>query len=358
MAQEKPASITDIAKKAGVSATTVSRVLNDTKGEIQISEKTRQLVLTTATRLGYQRNPFASALRTSRTGIVGAVSPNLGGTYFSILGHHLQVAAKKLEIELLIGATQTEASGIAGQLSILQSQIFDGVLFLGNHPYHQMLLSGESHFNKPCVHVMAEVGAALPLIGVNNELGTTRALDHLIALGHTQIAFIGSPAVHHDRRQLAAYQAYFKQHNMPFHPELISDLDQMPYTPEVPSFRDKIRQLVALHAYRLLSQETLRPTAIVCASDGYAAEPLKAAYRLGLRVPEDLSIVGYGDQHEALITFPELTTVRIPNQEIAEAALKLLTELIETPNLERLYRTQVLADPELVIRQSTARVPV
>lgn len=131
----------------------------------------------------------------------------------------------------------------------------------------------------------------------------------------------------------------------------------MPYTPEVPFFRDKIRQVVALHADRLLSQETRRPTAILCASDEYAAFRASAAYRLGLRVPEDISIVGYGDQHEALITFPELTTVRIPNRAIAEAALKLLTELIEAPHLERLQQTQILADPELIIRQSTTSVP-
>lgn len=357
MAHDRRISITDIAKKAGVSATTVSRVLNDTKGEIKISEKTRTVVLETATRLGYQRNPFASALRTSRTGIVGAVSPNLGGTYFSILGHDLQVAAQRLGIELLIGATQTEANGIAGQLSILQSQIFDGILFLGDHPYRQKLLSRESHFHKPHVHVMAEAGVAFPLVGVNYALGMTLALDHLVALEHTKIAFIGSPARHSDRKQLEAYLKYFQQHDMPLHQELVSDLDQTPYTPEVPTFRDKIRQVVALHAYHLLSQEKVRPTAIVCASDGYAAETVKAAYRLGLGVPEDISIVGYGDQHEAVIAFPELTTVRIPNQEIAEAALKLLSELIEHPTSDHLHQTQILTDPELVVRQSTSKAP-
>lgn len=357
MAHDRRISITDIAKKAGVSATTVSRVLNDTKGEIKISEKTRTVVLETATRLGYQRNPFASALRTSRTGIVGAVSPNLGGTYFSILGHDLQVAAQRLGIELLIGATQTEANGIAGQLSILQSQIFDGILFLGDHPYRQKLLSRESHFHKPHVHVMAETGSALPLIGVDNKLGMILALDHLVALGHTRIGFIGSPARYSDRAQLETYLAYFQQHSLPFYPGLVSDLEQIPYTPEAPSFREKTRRVVAIHASRLLSQTQPRPTAIVCASDGYAAETLKAAYRVGLRAPEDISIIGYGDQHEALITFPELTTVRIPNQVIAEAALVLLTELIETPDSDHLRRTQTLAVPELIIRQSTAKAP-
>jgi LacI family transcriptional regulator len=357
MSQEKRASITDIAKKAGVSATTVSRVLNDTKGEIQISEKTRQLVLDTATHLGYRRNPFASALRTSRTGIVGAVSPNLGGTYFSILGQHLQGVAQQMGIELLIGAMQTEADGIAGQLSILQSQIFDGVLFLGDPAYRKVLLSHETHFSKPYVHVMAETGLALPLVGVNNALGITLALDHLVALGHTRIAFIGSPARHSDRKQHEAYKDCLRLHDLPYHQELVSDLDQLPYTPEAPSFREKIRQTVILHATRLLSQTVIKPTAILCASDGYAAETLKAAYRLGMRVPEDVSIIGYGDQHEALITFPELTTVRIPNQVIAEAALKLLAELIEDPESEDLLKTQILADPELVIRQSTVSPP-
>jgi len=350
---QKPVSITDIARKVGVSTTTVSRVLNDAKGDIPISAKTRKLVLETASRLGYQRNPFASALRTSRSGIVGAVSPNVSGTYVSVLGHHLQLAAHKLGIELLIGSTRVESEKIAGQLSILQSQIFDGVLFLCDHPYHQKLLNHEARFSKPYVHVMSESEQAAPVVAVDNEIGVALALDHLTELGHTRIAFIGSPAWPGDRQRMRVYKAYLQAHGLPFHEELVSDLGQIPYTPEMTNFVEQIRHAATEHAYRLVAQKH-RPTAIFCASDGYAADVLKAVYRLGLRVPDDISIVGYGDQHEALITYPELTTVRIPNDVIAEAALKLLMDLIEDPESEHLLQTRIYVAPELIIRNSTA----
>jgi DNA-binding LacI/PurR family transcriptional regulator len=353
MTPERQVNISDIARAAGVSSTTVSRVLNATQGEIRISEKTRQHVLEVATRMGYQRNPFATALRTSRTGIVGAMNPNMSGTYMSILGHHLQVAAQSLGIELLIGAPQTDDESIAGQLSILQSQIFDGVLFWGDVSNYQMLLNREARFSKPHVYVVPGSGVVRPLVGTDNTAGVNLALDHLTALGHTRIAFIGNPAWLFDRERMEAYKQYLCDKNLPSSESYLADLGNVLYTPEDFSSWKRIRDIAGSYAQRLMEHQDERPTAIVCASDGYAADTLKALYRLGLRVPEDVSVVGYGDQHEATITYPELTTVRIPNQEIAEIALKLLVELIEQPDSQQLLQTRILTSPDLVVRQST-----
>ena len=303
--------------------------------------------------MGYQRNPFASALRTNRTGIVGAVNPNVSGTYMSILGHHLQLAAQKLGIELLIGTPQTDDEGIASQLSILQGQIFDGVLFLGDLSNFQVLLANASHFGKPHVFVVPGSGGASPLVGTDNVIGVNLALEHLTALGHTRIAFIGNPAWLYDEERVEAYKQYLHKNSIPYRESYLADLENTLYTPEDLSSWRKIRGIAESHAHRLMENREERPTAILCASDGYAADAIKALYRLGLRVPEDVSIVGYGDQHEAKITYPELTTVRIPNQEIAEIALKLLVDLIEQPDSTQLLQTRILVNPELIIRQST-----
>ena len=149
MRQGNSVSITDIAEAAGVSVTTVSRVLNNKQGDIRISDKTRQRVQKVADELGYQRNPLASALRSNRTGIIGAINRAVSGTYMSLLAHQIQLVAQERDIELFVGAPRENSAAIAGQLSVLQSHLFDGALFLGDLASYQAF-----DFGMPHVHVV------------------------------------------------------------------------------------------------------------------------------------------------------------------------------------------------------------
>ena len=94
------------------------------------------------------------------------------------------------------------------------------------------------------------------------------------------------------------------------------------------------------------------PTAIFCTNDGFGAGAIKALYRTGIRVPDDISVVGYGNHHDARIIYPELTTVNLPNRRMADAALDLLLKIIDEPDNSELRALKQLCEPELVIRES------
>ncbi len=338
--------ITDIAAAAGVSATTVSRVLNNKQGNIRISEKTREHVHEVANKLGYQRNPLASALRSNRTGIIGAINRAVSGTYMSRLAHHIQLVAQSRNIELFVGAPRENSDAIAGQLSVLQSHLFDGVLFLGDLASYQT-----SDFALPLVHVVPGNEELLPLVTVDEAQGVKLALDYLTQLGHTKIACLGSPAWPWDGRRVQFYSAYMAEHLNPKLAHII-DLNHIPY-PANSALETDVSDTVLEHVQQAIEGPS-PPTALFCTNDGFGANAIKALYRLGLRVPENVSVVGYGNHHDANIIYPELTTVHIPNQQLADVALDLLLRIIKDPENTELRGQRLLCEPALVIRQSTS----
>ncbi len=180
MSRKNSVSITDIAEAASVSATTVSRVLNNKQGDIRISQNTRDLVHEVADKLGYQRNPLASALRSNRTGIIGAINRAVSGAYMSHLAHHIQLVAQSRNIELFVGAPRENSDAIASQLSVLQSHLFDCVLFLGDLASYQAFDFALLH-----VHVVPGNEQLLSPVTVDEAQGVKLALGYLSQLGHT-----------------------------------------------------------------------------------------------------------------------------------------------------------------------------
>ena len=341
--------IVDIAEAAGVSVTTVSRALNNKEGEIRISEQTIQRIHKIADELGYQRNPFATALRTNRTGLVGAINAAVRGTYMSKLAYDVQISAQDKGLELFIGVPQANDDAIKGQLTVLQNQLFDGILFLGFLPGYQQLFK-QGGLDKPHVHVIPGYEENFPIVSVDETAGVELALSHLTALGHRQIACLGSSLWPWDKQRMQVYEGFVSRHGNGDHMSYLADMEHLPYPTHDMA---EVNELIKMHVANLMEMQE-RPTAIFCTNDGFGAAVVKALYRLGLRVPQDVSIVGYGNHHDALITYPELTTVRIPNKRIAEAACALLIELMDRPQDAELKRSKILLKPELIVRESTA----
>ncbi len=342
-------SITDIAKEAGVSATTVSRVLNKKTGKIRISQKTRELVLEVADRLGYQRNPFAAALRSNRTGIIGAINRAVSGTYMSRLAHHVLLAGQARNVELFIGASHESDDAIMGQLTVLQSQLFDGILFLGDLSDYNIFLDGD--FKKPHVHIIPGNEQVSPIVTVDEAAGVQLALDHLINLGHTRIACIGSPTWPWDGRRMNSYRHYMEERGCSVPKHYVVDLDLIPY-PKHSLLENNVCDIVVQQVQHLMAQDH-PPTAFFATNDGVGANTIKGLARMGLRVPDDVSIVGYGNHHDSLISYPELTTVAIPSQELADQALDLLLKIIDNPYDAMQNRQRQLLSPKLIEREST-----
>lgn len=354
MRKTKRPSIQDVAQTAGVSTSTVSRVLNQKDGDIKISAKTREKVMQAVELLGYQRNPFAFASRAERTGIVGAVLRNVGGTSNGLLARRLQFAAQARQLEVLIGVPHLASNAIERQLSIFQTELFDGLLFLGEIPNAQHTIAALQRMGKPYVFIGSYDTANRPLVTDDLELGTQLALDHLRDLGHTKIGFLGSPSPNWigNHLRFKAMQQYLTRHGMELPEAYITDMDHMPYTPEESDFSFRSHNTALKHAHYLL-QLADRPTALVCANDGFALAAAKAAWQVGLRVPTDVSIIGFGADRPGFTAYPELTLVQPPHDVLLEEGLNLLEQLMQGAS-DDLLATHIALTPELVIRASTA----
>lgn len=353
MSRRPAVGIRDIADAAGVSTSTVSRILNNKTDGVRIGDETRQRVSGIAQRMGYKPNPFASALRSNRSGIIGAVNLNPGGWFMGRLGMEVQLAAQKRGIELFVGTVNNRADNVEAQLNILQGQLFDGFLLLGDMPNYRDLARNLKDMNKPFVSVAAGIDIETPLVHTDERRGIKMILDYLTGLGHRKIAFMGSLAWPLVPERLQLFRDYLATKNIGVPDSYVSAMDFFPYQPEAFAAIERLHRVAIAHARSLLQQEN-PPTAIVCAADGFALGALKGATQLGLAVPHDVSVTSFDGTDGTFTCQPELTTLRRPMEKVANEAISLLMALIDSPDDPALQR-RILVEPELILRESCAR---
>ncbi|MEV8442769.1 LacI family DNA-binding transcriptional regulator [Actinosynnema sp. NPDC051121] len=327
--------LAEVAAKVGVSEATVSRVLNGKPG---VSDATRSAVLTALDVLGYER---PTQLRGERARLVGLVLPELQNPIFPAFADVVGNALAQRGFTPVL-CTRT-AGGVteADYLELLFEQHVSGVVFAGGQ-YAQADASHE-HYRQmtrrklPAVLVNAAIDdLGFPRVSCDDAVAVEQAFGHLVALGHARIgAVLGPPDHMPSRRKLTALTScaaaagveLFEEHAM---------------------FSLEGGQAAAT---RLLHRGV---TAILCASDPLALGAVRAVRRHGLKVPHDVSVVGYDDSPLMTCTEPPLTTVRQPIEAMGRAAVELLANQIAgTPGPDE----ELLFEPELVVRSSTAPAP-
>jgi LacI family transcriptional regulator len=349
MAKPAPVSITEIARTAGVSITTVSRLLNHDDG-LKISDETRARILQAADDLGYQANPFAAALRTRRTGLLGALNPNLAGTFHSLLSMALLRESRRRGYDLLVSAPEADSVQMVGQMKRLQSMLFDGLFLLGEMLEYQTTIRRLDLLEKPYVSVCAGTHVPAPLVNIDDEAAISMAVDYLVGLGHRHIAYLGSAEWQQEQARLFYYQQHMRSLGLVAPPEYVVMMRGVTYTPFDVSFQE-MWTTAPMNAARALLSLPQPPTAIVCANDGFAIAVLKCALQMGIRVPEELSIIGHNDELPSTLFYPELTTTRQPLDEIAVAALDVLVAMLDGGEAAADKRSaQLLIAPQLVVR--------
>ena len=329
--------IADVAREAGVSSGTVSRVLNPRQNpSVKISDATCQKVLEAAKRLGYQTNPFASALRTQRTGVICAIIRDINDPFLSLMAREFQRIAHAQGVELLMGHAEYDLETVRRQLTFMRNW-FDGLLIIGDMPGDQTVLEELRASGTPFVAVACGTKGITPFVNIDEERGTRLGLEYLYALGHRRIGFIGSTNHAGIRERWATFQQFIEEKSM-----IWADgyLQPCSYT--------RIASIGAIQ--RILSLPT-PPTAVLCTSDLQALGAVSGAWQMGWRVPEAISIMGFDDVEEATDTFPALTTIRQPVGEMARQAMSLLTSLIEDPSRAD-QMSGVIVEPRLMVRRS------
>lgn len=323
----------EIAEKAGVSPITVSRVLNGSHPS-KVSAKTRARVLKIAEELGYHPSIAARALRGKRTYQFGLVVPGIDYSFVPGIIQGLQDAAMDLHYSCLLYVTRWNA---ALELEIFRALIakrVDGIVWIPE-PHPPPDVAGLLKEQK-VVQLQHKELADKPALLVDQEEGGYRATRHLIELGHRRI---GNLAYHdrHGKLRLQGYTRALVEAGLGSSTDLVRRVG--------PTWEDALQG-----AHELLALDE-PPTAIVCYSDLVAWAALRAAHQKGVRVPDQLSLVGFDDTPFVEHIEVPLTTVAQPKHELGRLAMAMLSDLIDGKRVE----SQVLS-PTLVIRSSTARL--
>lgn len=328
----------DIAERAGVSVTTVSHVINQTR---PVSEKLRQAVASAMDDLGYQPNRLARSLRRGRTQTIGMVAPDSSNPYFAEIAHAVEAAAFAQGYSVILCNTQMDMARETFYANVLLEKRVDGIIFVAAGDSAQQIRALQQH-RQPIVLVDREVqGVAADVVTMHNTRGARQAVEHLLALGHRRIACIGGPsAVTPSSRRIGGYTEALTAAGLPVDPSLI--------------VRGDFQFESGLHLANQLLDHPEPPTAIFSTNDLMAVGVMRAVLQRRLRVPEDISVVGFDDIRLAAYINPALTTVAQPKEALGQTATRLLLERIEDPDLAP---RRVTLETELVVRQSSGPAP-
>ncbi|MES2465569.1 MAG: LacI family DNA-binding transcriptional regulator [Armatimonadota bacterium] len=352
------ATLSDVAREAGVSAVAVSVVLNGTKTGTRVSEASRQRITAAAQRLRYTPNQAARSLARGQSKVVGIVlghlrplsagTHDLGNEYTLFVIEGITAACGERGYHLFVFTNPWRETPEA--LEILRDRRTDGLILLAP-PADTRILSDLCAVNVPfvCVGNPAE-GLGVSTVDIDDVRGTRLALEHLYALGHRRIAHIlGPPTASSPRRRLASYREWLAEAAIPNRPEY--EVEGYPvgiYGEEgVAVMRENVRKLLALPE---------PPTAIFACDDSLAVKVIDEATKAGFAVPERLSVVGFDDRPMASIITPPLTTIRQPMVQIGYIAANTLIDQLEAEHsgTEAPAPRAVHMTPELMVRQSTA----
>ncbi|MFD1149628.1 LacI family DNA-binding transcriptional regulator [Saccharothrix hoggarensis] len=329
------ATLRDVAALAGVSVKTVSNVVN---GHAFVKAENRRRVEEALVATGYRPNLGARNLRRGRTGFLALVLPELDIPYFAELAALVLRAAQAHEWNVLIEQTFGTREGERATLASLGAHLIDGAIVSP-----EALMEGDFAALAPGIPVvmLGEHTVDLPLdrVGIDNVRASEEAVRHLASLGRTRIAAIGAHP-HRDTaaQRLQGYRSALAAAGLPPRDDLVATA--LNY-----HRRDGAEAMAALAAL------PDPPDAVFCFNDLLAVGALRTAAERGLRVPEDIAVVGFDNTEEGAYGRPSLTTVAPDKAAIAEAAVHLLRRRVETSDLPP---EDIRTPFRLVVRESTA----
>lgn len=330
----KPATIKDVANAVGLSIATVSRALSNPS---MLNAATLERVSRAIDELGYRPNLTARNLKTNETRLTMVVVPSLS-PFFLEFFHGAEQAARERGYSVLVGHTDRDPDRERGFIDQVNSRRADGMVLVSS--MDMATLSAGSHRLPPIVIALdIAPDTDLPNVRVDHAAAAAEATKHLLSLGHRRIAHIaGAAASPMTMHRLEGFQRALAAYGVPYDPQLCV---QGAFTVE--SGEQAMEALLA---------RTAAPTAVFAANDEMAIGAIRALRRAGLKVPQDVSVIGFDDQLIAALYEPPLSTVRIPTFEIGYLAM---TKLIRMMAGERIEDSTVLPC-QLVIRHSTLKL--
>jgi LacI family transcriptional regulator len=324
----------EVARVAGVSAATVSRFLN---GTAKVSEEKRQAIESVIEKLNYKPNVLAQNLKTGSSRTIGVLTQSLVSGYFADAMAGIDEALQGTGYAPLIVSGHWHADEEAERIELLIARRVDGLVILSGKLKDAQILKLSQRV--PIVAFGRDLSAPRAYgFCLDNYWGACEAVGYLIAQGHRNIAFITGPSDHQDAlARLAGYRDTLAKHGIKEQQQLIVGGD--------------FQESGGLLAVERLLESKQRFSAIFCANDLTAYGARLALYRRGIRVPEDISVIGFDDLHSSMYTTPPLTTVRQPLFEVGQCLGRAIIKMIGREALE-----VEVPQLNLVVRESVRRI--
>ena len=329
-----PSTLLDVAREAGVSPSTVSRILN---GTARVSDTKRDAVLAAIKRTNFAPNQMAQGLKKGRSMTIGIVVQDISSPFFDETLRGVDDGLKDTGFTSVIVSGHWNAQEESDRIRLLLARKVDGIILLSGRISDETVL--QFAHQRPIV----STGRSLQeknAIGfkIDNEYGAHLAVKHLIELGHRRIAFVSGPPTNNDANdRLAGYTRALREADIELDPKLIVE----------GNFHEASGLLAVNHLFDTQQQFT----AVFAANDLCAYGVRLGLYRKGVRVPDDISLVGFDDLPGSAFTAPPLTTVHQPMYDLGRTATNALLGLI---NGETLHGD--VQPVELVVRETTRRV--
>lgn len=318
---KKRVTLAEVAKEAGVSLSTTSRVLNqsDKNMPIKISQRTRQRVKKAADKLGYSTNLAASFMRKSSTKIIGIIIRDINDPFLAKLATKVEEDLIAQGFSVLIGNTNRKSSLVSSQIKFMITNFFDGIIIIDNVPPESDLINVLNRNETPYVAVTGSFDKQItPVVRTDDYDGLKKLIEYLYQLNHRQIAFIGRNqrgAAHRERMVKELFnefglsindQWFVREGNTPQLEQLIKELFKGP----------------------------VKPTAIICAEDVLAIKVIKSLRKADLKVPDDVSVTGFDGLFQNSYDLVNVTSVVQPIDKLAKWSATLLLRKIKTGELD------------------------
>ncbi|HUY82485.1 MAG TPA: LacI family DNA-binding transcriptional regulator [Acidobacteriaceae bacterium] len=329
-----PINLKKLSQLLGLSQTTISLVLNDSPAAKSIPERTRERVFAAARKFHYRPNYFARSLRRSRSMSVGVIAPDLSEGYFTLVMRGVEEALLRSHYFYFTANHYWDPELMQQYPRLLMERAVDGFLLLNTPSTVQTPL--------PVVSISAHNKMdGVSDIVLDHSKAAELALAHLHQLGHRKIAFMRGPEIIPDTEyRWAGILEAARRLKIAVRPEMCLQLGSDNTSPEF-----------GYLPMKTLLEKTRDFTAIFCFNDIAAIGAIRAIYDAGLRVPEDISVIGFDDILSAAYQHPSLTTVRQPLREMGGTGAQMLLDMIANSEAETVAET--VMQPELIVREST-----
>jgi len=338
-AAKRRSTIIEVAAKANVAFSTVSRVLNGGYASPEVRARVEQA----ARELNYTPSPIARNLKTGRQGCIGVVVESSQCAWFTQVLGGIEEALADKTVGALLGSLNLRGSYDSSTIERwIADRRIDGLIFARCTRREEGLVTQAREAQLPMVFIAPDENfAAGPVFVARNREAARMLTEHLIALGHRRFAFLGGPEKSVDAiERMGGLRDGLAAHQLEIDPAHVKFGETFPE-----------RGAVAYADQWLTVPRTVAPTAVVCGNDTLAIEFLRAILQRGVRVPDEVSVVGFDGVPEGALYWPGLTTAKQPSQALGSAACRALMQMIDSPDPTAPVNVDLPA--ELIVRESS-----